>query len=93
MTSGNPDTFYPSTEEEKELEMLTSIRTLKRENKKCGNEEVFRLVKDSIDSDITKEDFDRLLEILIKNQPVKRKKSKIRNTYLYQKNLYNMIKK
>ena len=37
-----------------------------------GNEEVFRLVKDSIDSDITKEDFDRLFEILIKNQSVKR---------------------
>ena len=35
------------------------------------NEEVFRLVKDSIDSDITKEDFDRLFEILVKNQSVK----------------------
>ena len=37
-----------------------------------GNEEVFRLLKDSIDGDITKEDFDRLFEILIINQSVKR---------------------
>ena len=46
MTSGNPETFYPVTGEEKELEMLTiaSIRKLKRGNKKRGNEEVFLFV-------------------------------------------------
>ena len=54
MTSGNQDTFHPVTDEEKELEMLTvtSNHTLKRGNKKCGNEEVFRLLNDSINSDI-----------------------------------------
>ena len=56
MTSGNQDTFHPVTDEEKELEMLTvtSNHTLKRGNKKCGNEEVFRLLNDSINSDINK---------------------------------------
>ena len=43
MTSQTPDMLYPIAVEEKELEMLiiTSIQTLKRGNKKCGNEEVF----------------------------------------------------
>ena len=51
MTSENPDILCPITVEKKELEMLkiVSIRTLKRGNKKCGNEEVFNLVKDSFD--------------------------------------------
>ena len=48
MTSETPD---PTAVEEKEFELLiiASIQTLKRENKKCGNEEVFHLVKDSVD--------------------------------------------
>lgn len=46
---------------------VTSIRTLERGNKKCGHEEVYRLVKDSIDSGITKEGFHRLSEVFIKN--------------------------
>ena len=58
--------------------MLTvaSIRTLKHENKKCGNEEVFtqQKTKNSIDSDINKEDFDKLSKILVKSQAVKRNK-------------------
>ena len=44
-----------------------SIRTLKRGNKKCGNEKVFRSVIDSVGSALN-----RLLEILIKNQSVNR---------------------
>ena len=77
MTSENPDTFHPVTDEEKELKILTvaSIRTLKRGNKKYGNEEFEKdSIKDSIDSDITKEDFDKFLKIIVKNQSVERNK-------------------
>ena len=43
MTSETPDMLYPITVEKKELEMLIieSMQTLKRGNKKCGNEQVF----------------------------------------------------
>ena len=51
--------------------ILASIQTLKRNNKKCGTEEVFQLVLESLDSDIDKESFDEILEFLIKNHKVK----------------------
>ena len=52
--------------EDRELEMLiiASIQTLKRGNKKRGRDEVFRLFRDSIE-EVTKETFDKLLELLI----------------------------
>ena len=49
---------------------ITSIQTLKRGNKKYGKDEVFRLLRDSVD-DVTKETFDKLLELLIQNQSVR----------------------
>ena len=39
---------------------------LKRKNKKCGKEEVWHLVQESIDSEVTKEHFEELLDKLIK---------------------------
>ena len=56
----------PSTVEDSELEMLiiASIRILKRGNKKWGKDEVFRSFRDSID-DVTKETFDKLLELIV----------------------------
>ena len=74
MTSETPDMFYPIAIEQKKLEMLiiASIQTLKRGNKKCGNEEVFNLVKDSVDGIIKKEIFNNLLDILVQKQSVKR---------------------
>ena len=51
--------------------VLASIQTLKLNNKKCGTEEIFQLVLESLDSDIDKESFDKILEFLIKNQKVK----------------------
>ena len=51
--------------------IIASIETLKRNNKKSGTEEVFQLVLESLDSDIDKESFDKILEFLIKNQKVK----------------------
>ena len=64
MTSETPDMLYAIAVEEEELEMLiiASIQTLKRGNKKCGNEEVFNLVKDSVDGVIKKEVFNNFLE-------------------------------
>ena len=40
---------------------------IKTRKQKSGNYKVFQLVKALIDSDITKKDFDRLLETLITN--------------------------
>ena len=49
--------------------ILESIQTFKRNNKKRGTE-VLQLVLESLDSDIGKESFDKILEVLIKNQKV-----------------------
>ena len=64
--------FSTPTVEDREQEMLiiASIQTLKRGNKKCVEDEVFRLLRDSVD-DVTKETFDKLLELLIQNQSVR----------------------
>ena len=64
--------FSTRTVEDRELEILiiASIQTLKRGNKKCGKDEVFRLFRDSVD-DVTRETFGKLLELLIQNQSVK----------------------
>ena len=46
----------PHIVEGKDLETLivASMQTLKRNNKKCGREEVFRLVQESVESEVTK---------------------------------------
>ena len=64
--------FSTPTVEDRELEMLiiASIQTLKRGNKKCRKDEVFRLFRESVD-DVTKETFDKPLELLIQNQSVR----------------------
>ena len=64
--------FSTPTVEDRELEMLiiASIQTLKRGNKKCRKDEIFRLFRESVD-DVTKETFDKPLELLIQNQSVR----------------------
>ena len=64
--------FNNPTLEDRELEMLinASIQTLKQGNKKCRKDKVFRLFRDSFD-DVTKETFDKLLEVLIQNKSVR----------------------
>ena len=54
----------PHIVEGKDLETLivASVQTLKRNNKKCGKEEVFRLVQESVESEITKEIFEERLD-------------------------------
>ena len=51
--------------------ILASTQTLKRNSKKCGTKEIFQLVLESLESDVDKESFDKIIEILIKNQKVK----------------------
>ena len=51
--------------------ILASIQTLKRRNKKCGNEEVFELVLESLDNPIDRNYFDETIETLIQNRKIK----------------------
>ena len=63
----------PHIVEGKDLETLivASIQTLKRNNKKCGKEEVFRLVQESVESEVTKEIFEERLDALVESHSVK----------------------
>ena len=54
-----------------EMSIVASITTLKRSSKKCGRNEVFDLVQSSLDSDITRETFDELLQDVIEVNAVK----------------------
>ena len=57
----------------KEIELLiiASIETLKRQNKKCGKDEAFGLVKDSLEQAITMESFEKSLELLKESHSIK----------------------
>ena len=50
----------------KEIELLiiVSIETLNRQNKKCGKDEVFALVKDSLEEAITMESFEKTFSVI-----------------------------
>ena len=63
----------PALAEGKEIEMLiiATVTTLKRSSKKCGKNEVFDLVQSSLDSDITCETFDELLQDMIEVNALK----------------------
>ena len=56
----------------KDLEILViaSIQTSKRGNKKCGRKEVYRLVNDSLNKDITREAFELILNSFEDNHSV-----------------------
>ena len=51
-----------------EILVIASIQNLKRGNKKCGREEVYRLVNDSLNKNITREAFDLILNSMILSQ-------------------------
>ena len=63
----------PRNIKHKELETLTvaSIETLKRQKMKCGIDEVRKLVQDSLEENISRESFDKTLQLLIDNDSVK----------------------
>ena len=54
-----------------EVLIIASIETLKRQKSKCVKDEVFKLVKDTIEENITRDIFDRALESLIESGSVK----------------------
>ena len=62
----------PHIVEGKDLETLivASIQTLKRNNKKRGKEEVFHLVQESVESEVTKEIFEERLDALVESHYV-----------------------
>ena len=62
----------PHIVEGKDLETLivASIQTLKRSNTKCGKEEVFRLVQESVESEVTKKIFKERLDALVESHSV-----------------------
>ena len=57
--------------EELETLIMASIQTLKRSNKKCGKDEVFELVNNSLEKEISREIFESLLYRLTEKQSVK----------------------
>ena len=63
----------PNYIEDNETEMLiiASISTLKRNSKRCGRNKVFDLVQSSLDTDITRETFDELLQNMAESKAVK----------------------
>ena len=74
--------------ERKDWETLTvaSVQTLKRNNKKCGNEEIFRLIQESVASEVTKEVLEELLDALAEGHYVK---TKLLQTRTYRETLQN----
>ena len=50
--------------------IVPSIQTLKHSYKKCGKEEVFRLVQESVESEVMKEIFEERLDALVESQSV-----------------------
>ena len=57
--------------EELETLIMASIQTLKRSNKKCGKDEVFELVNNSLEKEISMKIFKSLLYRLIEKHYVK----------------------
>ena len=68
MTSSTEDCLNSDLFDGKALETLiiTSVRTLKRGNKKCGSEEVSKLVNDNLCNEICKNLFNETLDTLKK---------------------------
>ena len=57
--------------EELKTLIMASIQTLKRSNKKCGKDEVFELVNNSFEKEISREIFESLLYRLNEKQSMK----------------------
>ena len=74
--------------ERKDWETLTAalVQTLKRNNKKCGKEEIFRLIQESVASEVTKEVLEELLDALAEGHYVK---TKLLQTRTYRETLQN----
>ena len=73
MTSSTDDWLNSDLLNGKAFETLiiASVRTLKRENKKCGREEVSKLVDDTLCNEICKDLFNETLDSLVEKQFIK----------------------
>ena len=72
ITSDNMNTSSDIVDSAKlETLIIATIQTLKRNNKNCGNDEVFDLVSESLVNQVEREFFDKELKVLIKDQKVK----------------------
>ena len=73
MTSSTEDCLNSDLFDGKALETLiiASVRTLKRGNKKCGREEVSKLVNDTLCNETCKDLFNETLDSLIEKQFIK----------------------
>ena len=73
MTSSTEDCLSSDLFVGKALETLiiASVRTLKRGNKKCGREEVSKLVNDTLCNEICKDLFDKTLDSSFEKQFIK----------------------
>ena len=58
------------TEDELTLLIISSIHTLKRNKKKCGKLEVYNLVKESVEFEMSSDVFTETLNSLIENESV-----------------------
>ena len=67
---GSPTALQFVDEKELEILIIATIATLKIENKKCGPEEVFNLVKNSLETGLTRENFNECPGNLISNKSV-----------------------
>ena len=68
---GSPTVPQFVNEKELEIILIATIASLKRKIKQCGSEEVFNLVKDSLETALTRENFYECLGDLISNKSVK----------------------
>ena len=73
MTSSTEDWLNSDLIHGKALETLitVSVRSLKRGNKKCGKEDVSKLVNDTLCNKICKDIFNETLDSLIEKQFIK----------------------
>ena len=71
--------------------VIASIQTLKTGNKKCGREEVYRLVNDSLNKDITREAFELILNSMIENHQLTSMLLVNGNVCLYRKNPVRLV--
>ena len=73
MTSSTKDSLNSDLFDGEALKALiiASVRTLKQGNKKCGREEVSKLVNDTLCNEICKDLFNKTLDSLIENQFIK----------------------
>ena len=68
--NSDPESIVTITENELALLIISSIHTLKRNKKRCGRLEVYNLVTESVEFEISSDVFTETLNYLIENESV-----------------------